>query len=129
HMEGEHEIQGLRFGNGDPTVKLLDADEELGAMLLERCEPGTTLCALPESGQDLVIAGLLRRLWRSPPATYPFRHLSEMTEHWSDETLAHSKRWRDTGLVREGLRLFRELPRSAPREVLLATDLHAGNVL
>jgi streptomycin 6-kinase len=32
-------------------------------------------------------------------------------------------------LVREGLNLFKELPRTAVEEVLLATDLHAGNVL
>ena len=36
---------------------------------------------------------------------------------------------RNHRLVREGLRLFKELPRSATSEVLLATDLHAGNVL
>src|SRR5687767_13645881 len=53
HMEGEHEIHGLRFWDGDPTVRLLEADEELGAMLLERCEPGTALRARPESEQDL----------------------------------------------------------------------------
>ena len=29
----------------------------------------------------------------------------------------------------KGLRLFEELPRSARTQVLLATDLHAGNVL
>ena len=130
HMEGEHELQGLRFWNGDPTVRLLEADDELGAMLLERCEPGTSLRALPESEQDLVIAGLLRRLWRSPPKPHPFRPLSSMTESWSKETLADVERWSDTGLVREGLRLFQELPRTAPiDDVLLATDLHAGNIL
>ena len=35
----------------------------------------------------------------------------------------------DPGLVRAGLALFRELPASTDRRVLLATDLHAGNVL
>src|ERR1700741_1556063 len=35
HMEGEHELDGLRFWNGDPTVQLLKADDDLGAMLLE----------------------------------------------------------------------------------------------
>ena len=45
HMEGEHEIDGLRFWDGDPTVRLLMADDDLGAMLLERCEPGTVLRA------------------------------------------------------------------------------------
>jgi streptomycin 6-kinase len=129
HMEGEHELQGLRFWNGDPAVRLLEADDELGAMLLERCEPGTSLRALPEPQQDLAIAGLLRRLWRSPVVPHPFRPQSALMEYWSAETLADAAQWPDPGLVREGLRLFRELPRTAPGEVLLATDLHAGNVL
>ncbi len=129
HMEAEHEIDGLRFWDGDPTVRLIEADDELNAMLLERCEPGTPLRALPEPEQDEVIAGLLRRLWRAPPAGHPFRQLSTMLEHWRDETLEDADLWPDAGLVREGLRLFEELPRSSPTDVLLATDLHAGNVL
>ncbi|HEV2493905.1 MAG TPA: aminoglycoside phosphotransferase family protein [Terriglobia bacterium] len=129
HMEGEHESLGLRFWDGNPTVRLLDADEDLGAMLLECCEPGTALSALPEPEQDVVIARLLNRLWRLPPPPHPFRPLAAMTASWSRETLRHVDRWRDLGLVMEGLRLFEELPRTASREVLLATDLHAGNVL
>ena len=129
HMEGQHEIQGLRFWNGDPTVRLLDADDELGVILLERCAPGTPLRVLPESEQDLVIAGLLRRMWRSPPVGYSFRPLSALTDYWTNETLADIEQWPDPGLVREGLHLLKELPRTAPTEVLLATDLHAGNVL
>jgi streptomycin 6-kinase len=129
HMEGEHELQGLHFWNGDPTVRLLKGDVELNAMLLERCQPGTVLRELPELQQDQVIASLMRRLWRSPSTPHPFRPLSAMTECWSNETLAAAESWPDKGLVREGLCLFKELPRSAPVEVLLATDLHAGNVL
>ena len=129
HMEADHEVHGLRFWDGDPTVRLWDADEDHGAMLLERCQPGTTLRALPEPEQDLVIAGLLRRLWRLPRAPHPFRPLSEMLKHWSRLTLADAQKWPDAGLVREGLSLFYELPRTAVAEVLLATDLHAGNVL
>jgi streptomycin 6-kinase len=129
HMEGEHEIRGLRFWAGDPTVRLLEADEALNAMLLERCEPGTVLRLLPEPEQDVVIAGLLRRLWRLPTAPHPFRPLSIMTAHWASKTIADSARWPDTGLVQEGLRLFDELARSSPSDVLLTTDLHAGNVL
>ena len=129
HMEGEQEIDGLRFWDGDPTVRLLEADEDLGAMLLERCEPGTALRTRPEPEQDLVISGLLRRLWRPPSPPHSFRPLSAMLAFWRDETLAHIDRWPDRGLVGEGLRLFEELSRSAPAEVLLATDLHVGNVL
>jgi streptomycin 6-kinase len=129
HLEAEHEIQGLRFWNGDPTVRLLEADDELNAMLLERCAPGTPLRILPEPEQDIVIAGLLKRAWRSPSPPHPFRPLSVMTSYWRDETLRQTVRWSDPGLVSEGLRLFEELPRTAHTEVLLATDLHAGNVL
>jgi streptomycin 6-kinase len=52
-----------------------------------------------------------------------------MIQYWTDETVADAARWPDHGLVREGLRLFAELPRTAPAEVLLGTDVHAGNVL
>ena len=100
HMEGEHEIDALRFWNGDATVRLLEADDAFGAMLLERCEPGTALRTLPEPEQDVIIARLLGRLWRSPVASHPFRPLSAMTAHWSAETLAQADHWPDRGLCR-----------------------------
>jgi streptomycin 6-kinase len=128
-MESEHESEGLRFWGGDPTVRLFDVDDDLGAMLLERCEPGTTLRTLPEPEQDVVIAGLLHRLWRLPEAPHPFRPLSTMMAYWIAQTEARAEHWSDPGLVGEGLRLFKELPHSASASVLLATDLHAGNVL
>lgn len=110
-------------------MRLLEADEDLNAMLLERCEPGTVLRHLPEPEQDVILAELLRRLWRRPAAPHPFRPLSVMIDHWSNETIADSARWPDAGLVQEGLRLFEELSRPSSNDVLLATDLHAGNVL
>src|SRR3954454_24290156 len=48
HMEAEHEIAGLRFWAGDPTVHLIDADEAANALLLERCLPGALPRTLPE---------------------------------------------------------------------------------
>jgi streptomycin 6-kinase len=129
HMEAAHELQGLRFLDGAPTVRLLEADAGLDVMLLGYCEPGTVLRELPEMEQDVVIAGLLRRLWRRPVAPHPFRPLSAMTAYWADETIAAAPKWLDAGLVQEGLRLLEELPRPSTDDVLLATDLHAGNVL
>jgi streptomycin 6-kinase len=131
HMEGTDEIQGLRFWNGDPTVQLLEADDELGAMLLERCQPGDMLRSEPEAKWDLVIATLLKRLRRRPGQDdLPrFRHLSVMLESWSRETLAQAQHWPDAGLVRHGLQLFQVLSKPSPEDKLLATDLHAANVL
>lgn len=118
HMEARDEFAGLRFWDGDPTVRLLECDEELNAMLLERCEPGTSLRDVSEPEQDVVIAGLLRRLWRRPPEPHPFRPLAEMIDHWLAEAA-------DT----HAAAVLRELARPADEDVLLATDLHAGNVL
>ncbi len=129
HLEAEHEIAGLRFWDGDPTVHLLDADVDHNAMLLEQCEPGTVLRQLPEPDQDRIVAGLLRRLWRRPAAPHPFRPLATMTAWWAHETIADAPRWPDAALVHAGLHLLEDLPRSAATTVVLATDLHAGNIL
>ena len=129
HMEAEHEIDGLLFWDGDPTVFVLEADLELNAMLLERCEPGTTLRERPENEQDQVIAKLLKRLWRALPETHPFRPLSEMIAAWVKESVEQADCLPDVGLAKEGLHIFEALLNDAPCEVLLATDLHAGNVL
>lgn len=129
HMEAADEIEGLRFWNGDPTVRLLEADTTRNATLLERCEPGTSLRELPDEEQDVVVGGLLHRLWRVPHAPHRFRPLSLMVAFWMEETLAARAAWRDAGLVQAGLRAFDELAQPSSEDVLLATDLHAGNVL
>ena len=132
HMEGQDEIPGLRFWNGNGAVSLLEADLESGALLLERCLPGTSLHSEPETRQDEVVANLLKRIWshtRSASDVAGFRRLSAMVEHWCAETMAQKHLWPDAELVNEGVRVFRQLARPAATDVLLATDLHAGNVL
>ena len=132
HMEGEHEIQGLRYWGGRSMVRLLEADSESGAMLLERCLPGSTLRSQPQPEQDEVIAAVFKRLWNFSPETAAlsgFRPLSQMIGLWCEETIAERHLWRDAGLVSEGLRVMKELAQPTPGDVLLATDLHAGNVL
>ena len=129
HMEGEYEIAGLRLLDGDPTVGLLEWDDEHNAMLLERCEPGTSLQSMFQPDQDVVIAGLLKRFWRALPDDHEFRPLSTMIDFWTDETRAQEARWYDRQLVTDGLRAFEFLARSSDGNMLLATDLHAGNVL
>ena len=129
HMEAEREIDGLRFWAGHPTVRLLEADDALGAMLIARCEPGTRLRELPEPEQDVVLGRIAPRLWKAPAEPHPFRPLSAMIEQWVGETLAQRSNWADQGLVRAGIEVFRELSTTGPPALLLATDLHAGNVL
>jgi streptomycin 6-kinase len=132
HMEGRDEIAGLRAWNGEGIVRLLEADDESGAMLLEPCLPGVPLRAEPEPKQDEVVASLLNRIWRAAPPSgnvSQFRPLSLMVENWRQETLEQKHHWPDDGLVMEGLRVQAELSRPAATDVLLLTDLHADNVL
>ncbi len=132
HDEGRDEAASLRVWAGRGTV-LLHADLVGGdttALLLERARPGTELgTTLPEEEQDLVVAGLLRRLWQEPPVDQPFRPLGEMCAAWAQEHEMDLRQTLDPGLSRVGLELWRSLPATAEREVLLLTALHGGNVL
>jgi streptomycin 6-kinase len=131
HVESEHEAAALQEWAGEAAVLLHDAiaDGETLALLLEACDPGTLLREEPEDRQDEIVAGLLRRLWREPSDGHPFRPLREMADEWADECATNPNQVLDPGIVRDGLSLFRELPRSADSAVLLTTDLHAGNIL
>jgi streptomycin 6-kinase len=128
HMEGRDEIAGLRAWNGNGAVRVLEADDDR-AMLLERCEPGASLRTRPVREQDVVIAALLDRLWQTPVPAGTFRPLAALTTSWADETRGQRAAWPDDGLVGAGLHLLEELAHTPSRVVLLATDLHAGNVL
>lgn len=128
HMEARDEIEGLRFWNGEPTVELLDADLTSNTMLLELCRPGTPLSSRPVHEQDTVIADLLKRLWKRPPSP-GFRPLSRMIEYWTREAEREGGGADDRGLLREGVEVLRALASDSERSALLATDLHAGNVL
>jgi streptomycin 6-kinase len=134
HPEAVHEAAGLSAWEGQGSVRLYAAAEfdETIALLLERCVPGTSLAGQPEPDQDLVIAGLLRRLWIEPPPTALFRPLQVMCDEWAaafEQKVENGGGTDDAGMSREGIRLFRSLPATAERNVLLCTDLHAGNVL
>jgi streptomycin 6-kinase len=147
---GEHrdEAAALRIWDGDGAIRLHAAlaTDTTHALLLERCRPGTRLRdALPEPETDVVLTGMLRRLWarassvRASPAgaaaeAWPFRPLTQMCDEWADQftrqyAAATPAERIDPGLAREGIVLFRELPRTATDSVLLCTDLHFGNVL
>lgn len=52
-----------------------------------------------------------------------------MIASWAEATDRASAKWNDAGLVRAGLRAFDELGGVSSGDVLLATDLHAGNLL
>jgi streptomycin 6-kinase len=139
HEEALHEADGLRLWDGKGTVRLIDScvDGPTSALLLEICDPGIALSrAMTEEDRDLVIAGLLQRLWIEPPTGHPFRPVALMCDQWATsfeldnaKAIARGEEQIDPGLARAGIELFRQLPLTADRSVLLLTDLHHDNVL
>lgn len=139
HAEALFEVDALRVWGGAGAVRVLEsvAFGETIALLLEACEPGVALRdAVPAPQQDVVATTLLRRLHIDPPSGHPFPTLTSMCDGWADEfasgyaaATAQGSPRLDAGLARTGIELFRALPRSATRSVLLCTDLHPGNVL
>jgi streptomycin 6-kinase len=134
HFEADDEAKGLAFWAGDGAVQLLDSAVIGGvaALLVERCEPGTSLAdTVASAEQDVIVAGLLSRLWREPTADTSFRPLGEMCAAWAASARPRVDRTPglDRALLHAGIDLFAELPLSAERGVVLFTDLHAGNVL
>ncbi len=135
HDEAESEADALRAWQGHGAVVLHDAHAfgATSALLLERCRPGTLLAQTKgELEQDVVIAGLLSRLWSAPAGGFSFRSLQVMCDRWAtgfQQRLSASSSRLDPGLMQAGMDLWRELPGSAERSALLATDLHAGNVV
>ncbi|MGH8971504.1 MAG: aminoglycoside phosphotransferase family protein [Actinomycetes bacterium] len=105
---------------------------DTSALLMERSVPGDPLTAVPSAKQDVVVAGLLRRLWQPPSPGHQFRPPQQMCDEWVDEyeaKVARTATALDPGLARAGIALFRALSATTDRSVLLCTDLHAGNVL
>jgi streptomycin 6-kinase len=146
HTEALHEAEGLAALGVEGAVEVyafahlpprpgggLNGDTDTTAMVLERCCPGTELRGRPEAEQHVVVTDLLQSVWAVDlPSDHPFRPLSVMADDWvarAEERLAADPARLDAGLATEGLALFCELSRTGPTDVLLFTDLHAGNVL
>jgi streptomycin 6-kinase len=129
--ENEHEAAALSLWAGDGAVELLDADEETGALLLERAEPGESLAEVPDLVAALdVFVDVLPRLWR--PAGAPFRSVADEAAWWSGhlaEEWDHAGRPFERGLLDVALGALHELPSTQGDLVLVHQDLHAGNVL
>lgn len=129
HTEALHEIEGLRLLKGEPTVQLLKYDKRRNAMLLERCNPGTHLNQRPDLEQDEVICTLLPEIWKAKYVDGAFRPLAEMVAQWNQETYEALDQFPDPELAKEGCRIKENLIATTSKHVLLATDLHAGNIL
>jgi streptomycin 6-kinase len=124
------EANALKAYAGDGSVKLLEHEPTLEALLLERLEPGEPLPNKTENEANTrITATLLKRLWRKVENPAVFRSLDSWMRalrHAYDEHKVN-KSFRYFPLLDKAVHLYQEL--RTDEHVLLHADLHHDNIL
>ncbi len=123
--EMAREGEALNHYDGDGICRLLERDDSVSALLLERILPGLSLQEVwtPEADAEhtRIAAGLMKRLWRPVPEPHPFRTLTS----WAG---ALERAPGADDLRKKAQALLTDLgPDENP--VLLHGDLHHSNIL
>lgn len=130
--ELRNEMEALNIFAGNGIVRLLEADYELGAMLLEQLKPGKMLVDLDDDEEATKIAGqVMTKLWRSPPESHNFPTVNKWAAGLGRMRVIYKG---GTGplpehFVDKAERLFSELLSSMDDVMLLHGDLHHFNIL
>jgi streptomycin 6-kinase len=125
-------LDALRLYNGQGMARLLEADEEWGAQLLERLMPGTPLGTLADdAAATSIAASVMRQLRRPAPADHRYPTVAD----WG-RGFARLRQRFDGGsgplparLVGQAERLYAELSASMEAAVVLHGDLHHDNIV
>lgn len=126
------EIDALLLYEGQGAVRLLDADRERGALLLEKLVPGDMLLTIrDDAAATRIAARVMRDLWKPAPTGHNFptvyrwaKGIERLRVYYGGGTGPLPER-----LVAEAERLFPELLLTMEAPVLLHGDLHHENIL
>ena len=131
--ETEREADALALWNGTGAVRLIDADAQRGALLLERLEPGSSLDTHRDRDAAIGIAcSLLRRLWVPAPVGHRFHRVTEIAQGWADSFLG---KYSNAGspfaepLLRRAIEVCQHLASAAETGTMANRDFHLGNIL
>jgi streptomycin 6-kinase len=135
HPELSSEIAALRLYDGSGGARLIEADPERGALLIERLLPGNMLLNLTDDDEATRIAAqVMRALWRPAPLA-PDNAVFPTAARWASGLQRLRARYGGgTGPLPEDMvtraeALFAELLTSSDASMLLHGDLHHENIL
>jgi streptomycin 6-kinase len=132
------EIAALRLYDGHGMVKLLEADPDRGAFVLERLAPGAplaTMVPIDDERATSIAAEVIRQLWQGPAGAPPADPLYGTITDWAEGMQRMRAYFGGTtgpfprALVEQAESLFTELLASQAAPVLLHGDLHHENIL
>ncbi|WP_409344592.1 aminoglycoside phosphotransferase family protein [Paenibacillus sp. MBLB4367] len=126
------EIAAVRLYDGKGMARLIDADPEQGAFLLERVKPGLTLKSVEDDeAATMAAASVMRKLHVPAPSGTLFPSTADCAKGLNKLRIRYDG---GTGplperAVRKAERLFAELHETAANPLLLHGDLHHDNIL
>ena len=127
HTEFTSEVEALTAFTGKGISQLLEADTNMGVMLIERLQPGAFLSDLKDD-EDITrnAVSVMQKLHTTAPAEHSFTRVS----NWADRALGEIK----TDLLPRHLidvarSLFTELLGSQDEKTLIHGDFHPQNIL
>ena len=132
HDEFTSEANALQAFDGRGAARLLQVDVELGAMLLERLQPGTSLVRIDDDTEATAIAAaVMRRVRRSAPEGVAFQTVDDwagglrrLRDHFEGDTGPLPPH-----LVERSEALLADLAASPTERMLIHGDLHQYNIL
>ena len=125
------EATALRLWEGRGAVRLLDHDPTSGAMLIERCLPGTSLDGHDSAAADVIAAQLLSRL-HEIDGDGALPSLADRAQQLRVTVASRAERLRspiDGWLVDTAVDVLGVLAEPGPDEVVLHGDFHHHNIL
>ena len=126
------EAAALRAYNGRGSVRLISADLEKGALLLEMLNPGRMLHTVGDNRTESEIAAkVMAKLCAPPPKDHQFPSMIDWIKAFSRVLADHQpeEAGLPTRLIETAQTLVDDLTRTAPDEWLLHGDLHHYNIL
>jgi streptomycin 6-kinase len=131
NFELTSEIEALKIYEGRGAVRLLEADSDRGALLLERLLPGNMLCTVEDEERSIrIAANVLKVLWRPEPENHHFKSIFNWVEGLNKiPTLFPQGIPIPTKLIDQAKALFADLIPTQTSKMLLHGDFHHYNIL
>ena len=126
------EAGALRLFDGRGSVRLLEADLDRGALLLEQLRPGTLLRTVTDDERAThIAASVMQRLWRPAPAQHSFPTVADWVGQMGKlaPILIGPNHGFPYAWIERALTLYRDLTAAPAQPMLLHGDLHHDNIL
>ncbi len=126
------EMEALRVYDGRKTVRQIEMDKDLGAMLLQRLHPGTMLWEMGDNREETRVAA---EVISALPVAVPPGHGFPRYARWAEKAFLLTRNLWDPSekmprdLIDQAETVLAGILRTKQENMVLHGDLHHGNIL